>query len=86
MTLQMRAGHLSDLVQATHREDWSAMNVQLKAIQPGEVLAITCPNHLTVSAFRSRILTNGRRFHLNTNWTLATRTSGRTISCFLRPV
>ena len=79
-----RIGRLSDLAQTRRRADWSGLNQKLKSLQPGEDLIVQCPPDKTLAAFRSTILTNGRRFHRG-EWALATRTEGRKLHCFLAP-
>lgn len=84
MRLRVKNGRLSDLAQAGHRADWSGLNDKLKAIEPGEVVSAECPKGVSLSAFRSTILTNGKRFHQGA-WVLTTRKEGSVIHCFLAP-
>ncbi len=82
--LRTKTGRLSDLVNSNHRADWSNLNVKLKALQPGELLTVTCPAQVTIPSFRSIILTTGRRLHSG-EWRLSTKTEKRKIHCFLSP-
>ena len=84
MRLRVRDGRLSDLAQAGHRADWSGLNDKLKAIEPGEVVSVECPKGVSLPAFRSTILTNGKRFHRG-EWSLTTRKEGNVLHCFLAP-
>ncbi len=82
--MKITTGRLSDVAQQPSRADWSEMNARLKALTPGESLAIECPPGIPVPRLRSTILTNARRFPYG-EWRLRTRTAGRTIHCFLIP-
>lgn len=82
--LRYEVGHISDLVGTKQRADWSALNKKIKDIEPGSTLVVTCPLGLSISRFRSTILTAGARIHKG-DWKLCTRASGRKISCFLAP-
>lgn len=83
--MRIRVGRLSDVAQQSSRHDWSGLNARLKALQPGEALAIECPPGVTVSRLRSTILTNARRFDYG-EWRLRTRSAGRVIHCYLAPL
>jgi hypothetical protein len=85
MDLETRVGRLSELAEAGHRADWSALNARLKALQPGEVFIVTCPPGMKIPAFRSTLLTNGKRFHKASDWVFRTRTEGTRIHCYLAP-
>lgn len=78
----IEVGRISDLGDTRKRADWSEINGKLKALEPGQRLSIKCPDGMKVSALRSTILTNGRRFHKG-EWSLTTRTDGRVVHCFL---
>ncbi len=78
-------GRLSDLAASGQRNDWSLTRSKLKALEPGDVVVFTCLPGFSVSAFRSTILTIGRRLSFEDGWTLSTRTKGRKLHCFLAP-
>lgn len=81
-----KAGRLSDLAESGQRNDWSLTRSKLKALEPGDVVVFTCLPGFTVSAFRSTILTIGRRLIYPVGWSLSTRTKGRKLHCFLVPL
>jgi hypothetical protein len=83
--LRTRIGRVSELLDIPRqRSDWSGLNSQLKALEPGQQLEVVTPTNLTVPSFRSTILTAGQRIHKG-DWRLCTRTEGRKIHCFLAP-
>jgi hypothetical protein len=83
--LQIENGHVSELIGLPHRADRSELNAKLRALEPGDRIAIETPAGMTVAAFRSTILTAGRRMSFG-DWKLSTRSQGRKIHCFLAPV
>jgi hypothetical protein len=82
---RIESGHVSELVGLPHRHDRSELNAKLRALEPGDRIAIETPREMTVAAFRSTILTAGRRMQFG-DWKLSTRSQGRKIHCFLVPV
>jgi len=77
-------GRLSELAERKQRADWSKVNQQIRALQPGELLKLSCPSSISMASFRSTVLTAGKRIHRN-EWGLSTRTEGKKLLCFLAP-
>lgn len=82
MKIRTKTGPVSDLVDIRKRRDWSYVNRQLRALEPGKRVSVTCPFGVTVKALRSTLLTNGKRFHVG-DWAMITKTEGNTVHCFL---
>lgn len=82
VTPRTRTGKLSDLVPQGSEINWSAIRTKIKAMEPGDVLIVSCPPGFPMPQFRSTILVNGGRIHKG-EWRLSTRTKGRSLHCFL---
>lgn len=81
---KIETGHVSELVGLNHRADRSELNAKLRSLEPGGRIAIETPKDMTLSAFRSTILTASRRMDFG-DWRLSTRSEGRKLHCFLSP-
>lgn len=74
-----RRGRLSDV---RSRTDWSMVREQVDAIKEGEMRELDCPDGVEMATFRCIVLTYGARRHTG-KMRLSTRTSGRSLQCFL---
>ena len=81
---KIETGHVSELFGMAHRTDRSELNAKLRALEPGDRIAVETPSGTTVAAFRSTILTAAKRMQFG-EWRLSTRSQGRKIHCFLVP-
>ncbi len=83
--MKITPGRLSDVMAQPGRYNWFEINSRVKALQPGDSVSVEVPALIPVRKLRSAILTNARRFDYGP-WRVSTRTSGRTIRCFLVPI
>lgn len=85
MLIEGNIGRLSDLTEVKHRADWSELRSQIAGIEPGQRLTLHCPPERSMGAFRSTVITTGKRLHTGDRWQFTTRTENRTLHCFLSP-
>ncbi len=78
-------GVLSAVAEMPQRKDWSVTRKKLEALEPGDVVIFTCPPGISMPAFRSTIITMGRRLSFE-GLKICTRTRRRDLHCFLGPL